>query len=167
MPKFSLESLKTKRYSVTPPSTQFGTLILPVAPSRPRPSPNVSASQRTAQIRNVGVSSTAFDIKGVSDGFPDPNVDLGVMYSNGYRYQYLDFKGTEIGGCQIILPSDTVTVQVEDKVGITFEEITTELNILVTSYVGNAVFPPLPQNNVPTNNVPIPGKVPLVLNKTC
>jgi hypothetical protein len=170
MGKFSIASLTKTQYSVTPQATTVGNLVPPIAPSRPRLGPVVTASDYTARIRNVGVSSNAFDvIVGNSGGLPDPKVQLGVLYSNGYRYDYLAFKGTEVGGCQIIEPTTTVSVEVpDDDGGTTFEDVTVDSNVLITAYVGNAVYPQLPPNNIPTNSIPTPGKVPAEFpNKTC
>lgn len=170
MVKFSVAKLQTTQYSFTPQATNTGTLVPPIAPSRPRAGPVVSASDFTASIRNVGVSSNAYDVSiGNSGSLPDPNVQLGVLYSNGYRYDYLAFKGTEAGGCQIVEPVTTVAVEVPDDAGgTTFVDVTVDSNILITSYVGNAVFPQLPPSNIPTNNIPIPGKVPADFpNKNC
>ncbi len=171
MPQFSLENLRRTQYSFSPQATNIGNIVPPIPPARPRPGPVVSSSDYTARIRNVGVSSNAFDvIAGNSGGLPDPDVQLGILYSNGYRYDYLAFKGTEVGGCQVVVPVKTVSVQVtDDETGATsLQDVTVDSSVIITAYVGNAVYPQLPPNNTPTNSVPMPGKVPAQFpNKTC
>jgi len=170
MPQFSLENLRRRQYSFTPQATTTGTLVPPIPPARPRPAPVLSSSDYTARIRNVGVSSNAYDVVvGNAGGLPDPNVNLGILYSNQYRYDYLDFKGTDVGGCQVVVPVKTVSVQVpDDDGGTTLQDVTVDSNVIITAYVGNAVYPQLPPNNTPTNTVPIPGKVPAEFpNKNC
>jgi len=170
MPQFSIEKLKTTQYLATSRPISGPGVVIPIPPARPRTTRTLTSSEFTARIRNVGVSSNAYDITtGTTIGLPDPNVELGVLYSNGYRYQYLDFKGTEAGGCQIIVPEKTVSIQTEDENGVvTIEEVTIESSVLITAYVGNAVYPQLPPNNVSTISLPFPGKVPAEFpNKNC
>jgi hypothetical protein len=170
MPQFSLENLRRRQYLFTPQATNTGTVVIPIPPSRPRLGPVVTASEFTARIRNVGISSNAYDITtGIAIGEPDPNVNLGILYSNGYRYQYLAFKGTSVGKCQVIVPVKTVSVQVPDDAGgTTLQDVTVDSSVIITAYVGNAVYPQLPPNNTPTNSFPIPGKVPAEFpNKNC
>jgi len=170
MVQFSIEKFKSKRYLATSRPVSIPGVVIPIPPSRPRTTRTVTASEFTSRIRNVGVSSNGFDITtGIAIGLPDPDVELGILYSNGYRYQYLDFKGTEAGGCQIIVPEKTISVQVVDDNGnVTIEDVTVESNVLITAYMGNAVFPQIPPINTPTNSLPIPGKVPAEFpNKNC
>jgi hypothetical protein len=168
MSRFSIPKLSNKQYvqSVEMIQGSTGQIITPVSPAYTRPHQTPFMSDHVRAKTNVGVSSTVFDI---SNGL-DPNVNLGVIYSNGYRYQYLDYKaGTTF--CQIQVPETNILVQVTTDDGISgyfIQEQTLDARTLVTSYFGNAVVPPLPLENVPTCIGPPISKVDaLLVNKNC
>jgi len=158
MSRFSITDLNRKRYiksGVT--AVPGGGKITPIPSASPSPKPNVDYSRFVGDKSNVGVSSNVYDI--INGDFAE--VDLGIVYSNGYRYRYLEFKGTEAGGCQIILPAVTVIQQEVDDNGATYlEEVTLSSETIITAYNGNAVVPQLPAPNTTSCISPIPGKVP-------
>ena len=161
---FSLAKLKASQYNPdVQPTTFLNPIPLRIAPLRAR-SNVVSASQRTAALRNIGVSNTTFDVSMLTD----PNADLAVVYSNGFRLQYLAFKATGVlnAGCLIRNPDSTQAVTVVNPDN-TVEVINVDIpgTEVITSYSGNAVVPPLPNLNVPTNNTPLLSKVPVVPSK--
>jgi hypothetical protein len=63
------------------------TVITPIAPARPKATAPVAASQFVKAKSNVGVSSNVYDVVFATD-LPDPDIDLGVLYSNGTRSGY-------------------------------------------------------------------------------
>jgi hypothetical protein len=162
MGRFSTADLNKKRYLVRniQPIIASSAPIKPIAASSPPPVKNVDASKYTSYLSSIGVSSIAYD---VINGPDEPNVDLGLLYSNGYRYKYLEFQaGTTT--CSVVFPATTVTVYDYVPGGTALEgsEVTLQETVVITAYNGNAVVPPLPNPNVDTSTIPVPSKLPIV-----
>jgi hypothetical protein len=171
MVRFSNSKLSTTQYIVTGISPVAGSataIITPIPAAYTAPQLVPPASKVIANKRVVGVSSTAYDVA-ISPEIPDPNVELGLLYSNGYRYQYADFKaGTT--GCSTEVPDRVVTVQVQTDSGIIYVDETISGYTLVKAYVGNnIVVPQLPNANVVINTAPPPSKLEpeLTNNNSC
>jgi hypothetical protein len=169
MVRFSNASLSTTQYIVTgiTPIAGSTTAIVPQIPpsfTTAREVPPVSSFVSGKTV--CGVSSTVSDL--TAPGEPDPNVDLGLLYSNGYRYQYIDFQaGTT--ACSIELPDKVVTVQVQTDSGPIYVDETLSGYTLVTAYVGNRIVVPSQGNDVVTNTMRPPSKLPpqLTNNNNC
>ena len=133
------------------------TSIIPRISSVAPPSEVLPASQYISGKTAVGISSTAYDVAITPD--ISANVDLGLLYSNGYRYQYINFKaGTT--GCSMQLPDRVVTVQVQTDAGPIYVDETISGYTLIDAYVGNRIaVPQLPNSNVVTIKAPIPSKL--------
>jgi len=168
MVRFSKSSLSKTQYIVTgitpiPGSTTSVVPTIPAASTIPHEVPPVS--QFVAGITAVGVSSTAYDATVI----PDSNIDLGFLYSNGIRYQYIDFKaGTT--GCSTEVPDRVVKVQIQTDQGPILVDETLSGFTLIKAYVGNRiVVPPQSNPNVVTNTAPPPSKLPpdLTNNNKC
>jgi len=128
-----------------------------------RPPKPLDYSQYVAQRRNVGASSNVYDLV----NGPPSKLDLAVIYSNGYRYQYLAFKATSFvpagatGGCGIVTDYETELRPIIDGDGVDTgqtELVTENPRYLTFAYNGNAVVPQGPPNNTPTNSRPPPAK---------
>jgi hypothetical protein len=118
----------------------------------------LSASEYTASKTAVGVTSNAYDVA-LSPGMPDSNVDLGLLYSNGYRYQYIKYKATT-AGCSEEIPDKIITVQEQTDAGLIVYDQTVSGYTLVKAYVGNSiVVPQQPNPNVVTIGFTPPSKV--------
>lgn len=121
-------------------------------------------SQYIARKRTVGISSNVFDLQNT----PNSKLDLAYIYSNGYRYQYLAFKAEQAGqgltgvtSCGSTTDFGTVIQLVFDQDGLpTGEtvEIERDPTVVTFAYVGNAVVPQAPPNNIPTNGLFPPSK---------
>jgi hypothetical protein len=166
MRRFSNSDLIRTRYIVNniyyiPGST--GSVVTPISPSSAPARENVNASRETALKTVCGVSRTLQDTVGADDS----DVDLGLVYSNGYRYQYLDFQAST-AACSIIVPNDTITVQEQTDDGITYVDVNIGESIIITAYVGSPVVPQLVPPNNTTCIPPLLMKVPSVLtNNNC
>lgn len=158
MASFYKRSLIQDQYYVQSisPVTLSGTTVTPISPSRPKLTRPVAASEIIRQRAVCGVSNNIIDING--DG-GDPNIDLGVLYSNGTRLQYLDFKATT-GVCDVVVGDKIVTVV--DSNGVTYDQYLAGYT-LTSAYSGsNAVFPMPRPNNVSTSGLRPPSKVPFI-----
>jgi hypothetical protein len=165
MVKFSTTNIPRTRYVVKGIQRVIGSTnaVIPViAPAHAPAHTNVNASEVTANKTNIGVSSTIYDVAvATQEGQPDPDADLALVYSNGYRYQYLAFKANN-GVCDITFQDTTQTiVDPTPTGGITYDVFLPSYTI-TAAYNGNTVVPPLPTNNTPTNTNPPPSKVPFV-----
>jgi len=161
---FSTSDPNTTRYVPNVKPTSFRAPIpFQIAPLRARSSV-VSASQRTAALRNIGISNTTFDVNSLTD----PKADLGVVYSNGFRLQYLEFKATGIlnPNCLIHVQDSTQTqtiVNADNTISIV--DVDVPAHEITTAYTGNAVVPPLPNENIQINTMRPPTKIPVVPSK--
>lgn len=156
MVRFSNSKLSSTRHIVRGIT---GGAVTPI-PASATPRRTVSsASDYTAAKSAIGVSSTAYDVA-LDPGMPDSNVDLGLLYSNGYRYKYINFRaGTT--GCSVELPDKVVTIEVPTDAGPIYVDQTISGYRLITAYVGNnIVVPQQPNPNIPTNATPAPSKLP-------
>jgi len=166
MSRFNLANLNQTKYvvPVVPVAGSSSAVIPGIGSSQPVAKDNIDASEHTADIVEVGVSMNEFDY----EYKPDQNLDLGIQFSNGNRYQYLAFKATPAGGCQIVTPATTVLVPIPDGTedGVTYVEQAFGETIVVTAYVGNAVIPALPPNNTPTYTI-LPVLKSVMENKNC
>jgi hypothetical protein len=162
MVRFSNSKLSSTQYIVTgitsiPGST--GTFIPQISTAYTVAHPVPPASRITSTKVGCGLDSTARDVVVI----PDPEVDLALLYSNGYRYQYEDFRATT--DCVYDAPDKVVIVQVKTESGISYIDETITSNIVITAYVGNRiVVPQTPSPNVVTNTAPVPSKLPLLTN---
>jgi hypothetical protein len=128
----------------------------------------LSASEYIARKTAVGVTSNAYDVA-LSPGMPDSNVDLGLLYSNGYRYQYIKYKATT-AGCSEEVPDKIITVQEQTDAGIIYYDQSISGYTLVKAYVGNSiVVPQQPNPNISTVATRPPSKLELQLtnNNNC
>jgi hypothetical protein len=116
--------------------------IPPRAPRIARGSQILTASEATAKRRNVGVSNNAFDLL----NFPDSTLDLGVLSSNGFRYNYLAFNADVNPNCFFIESNRSIAVVDQTNAGnfIIDQEIVG--GKIIKAYVGNPVVP-LPRSN--------------------
>jgi hypothetical protein len=162
MGRFSTADLNKKRYLVRniQPIIASSAPIAPISASSPPPDKNVDASKYTSYLSSVGVSSIAYD---VINGPGDPNVDLALLYSNGYRYKYLEFQAAG-PTCVQVFPATTITVYdyVPGGTALEASEVTLQQTVVITAYNGNAVVPPLPNPNIDTSTRPVPSKLPFV-----
>jgi hypothetical protein len=162
MVRFSNSSLTKTQYlvrGITPVEASTTSIVLPIytayTVAHIVPPVSDAVSKKTA----CGVTSTGYSVAR-SAGFPQPNVDLGLLYSNGYRYQYLDYlAGTT--GCSIEVPDRVVTVQIQTDSGPMYVDQVISGYTLIDAYVSNnAVVPQLPSINVVTNTAPPPSILP-------
>lgn len=146
MVRFSNSKLKETQYIVNGITSVTGstTSIIPRIPARaPRATTNVDASRITRTKTSIGVSSTLYSLV----NYPDTDVDLGVVYSNGFRYQYLDFLATT-STCSEVIPDTIVTVQEQTDDGPIYVDELISGRIIVTAFVGTPVVPPLPKEDI-------------------
>jgi hypothetical protein len=146
MVRFSNSKLKQTRYIVNGIAPIFGSttsIVTPISASLPPPRENVDASRKTSDKANCGLTSTLRD---TTDSY-DPSVDLGVVYSNGARYSFLDYKSST-PECTIVVPDDVIQVQQVTDDGITYIDVDIGTTVVITAYVGSQVVPQL----VPPNN---------------
>lgn len=146
MVRFSKSKLKQTQHivnGIVPIQGSSSSVITAIPASAPRASVNVDASRITRTKTSVGVSSTIYSIV----SYPDTDVELGVVYSNGFRYQYLDFLANT-PACTEVIPDTVVTVQEQTDAGPIYVEQLISGYILVTAYVGSPVVPPLPVEDV-------------------
>jgi hypothetical protein len=166
MVRFSKSKLSQTQYivnNVDSISGSTGSIVTPISPSFPPPHENVDASRETRLKTVCGVSRTLQDTVGANGA----DVDLGLVYSNGARYAYLDFQAST-AACSIVIPNETVTVQEETDDGITYVDVNIGESIIITAYVGSPVVPQLVPPNNPTCIPPLLMKVPSVLtNNNC
>jgi hypothetical protein len=162
MSRFSNADLIKKRYLVRniQPIIASSVPIAPISARSPPPVQTIDASKYTSYLSSVGVSSIAYD---VINGPDEPSVDLNLLYSNGYRYKYLEFKAAG-PTCMQTFPATTITVYNYLPGGTTLQasEVTLQETVVITAYTGNAVVPALPNPNVDTTSRPVPIKLPLV-----
>jgi hypothetical protein len=169
MVRFSKSKLKETQHivnGITPILGSTESIVIPISPASNPARENVNASRITSVKTNTGVSSNVYDI---INGF-DANVDLGLVYSNGYRYQYLDFKASDVGptGCNIITSDQVVQVQEVTDDGISYINIDVGSSVITTAYVGSPVVPQLPPPNNTRCIPPILMKVPMIpTNNNC
>ena len=142
------------------PVTLAGTTVTPISASRPASLRPVAASEFIRQKTAVGISSNVYDVMVEEQ---DPNIDLGVLYSNGTRLQYLDFKATT-GVCDVVF-KDTVVPVFDPVDGVTYDQLFPGYTITSAYSGSNAVVPMVPPNNVPTTGPPPASKVPVVPSK--
>jgi hypothetical protein len=168
MVRFSNSKLKNTQYIITGITGSTGTIIIPISSAYSGQRKVMFASDYIAAKTAVGVSSTAYDVA-LASGMPDPNVDLGLLYSNGYRYQYINFKaGTT--GCSVEVPDKIITVSEQTDSGTIYYDQSVSGYTLIKAYVGNnIVIPQNPNPNVPTIAFPPPSKVEVQLtnNNNC
>lgn len=160
MLRFSNSKLKQTQYVVKGISPIFGStgsIVTPISASSTPAHNNVDSSRVTRLKTVCGVSRTLQDTVGAYD----PDVDLGLMYSNGNRYQYLDYKSTT-PECSIIVPDDIVQVQQVTDNGITYVDTDFGTSVLITAYIGSSVVPQLPSLNIVTCTPPVTLKVPVI-----
>ena len=146
MVRFSNSKLKQTQHivnGIVPIRGSSSSVITAIPASAPRASSNVDASRITRTKTSVGVSSTIYSLV----TYPDTNVDLGVVYSNGFRYQYLDFLANT-PACTEVIPYTVVTVQEQTDAGPIYVDQLISGYVLVTAYVGSPVVPPLPKEDV-------------------
>ena len=155
MVRFSNASLRKTQYvvqGITPVIGSKTSTIPPISSILPPPGEVPPVSEFVAAKTAVGVSSTAFDVA-LSPEMPEPNVDLGVIYSNGYRYKYIDFRaGTT--GCSTEVPDTVITVEIKTDQGTIFVDEYLPGYTLVRAYVGNNIV--VPQLPAPNNTTCIP-----------
>ena len=160
---FSKGLLNTTEYVVNPEVSPT-TSIAPRAPRISRGSQNLSASELTARRRNVGVSNTVFDLN-----FLDSTLDLGVLSSNGFRYNYIAFKADVDPNCSIIESNKSVPVTEETAAGdfIIDQEILG--GKIIRAYAGNSVAVPFarPNNGIATPCSPQLKFTRVVVNNNC
>jgi hypothetical protein len=161
MASFYKRSLIREQYYVQSikPVTLAGSVVSPISPSRPKLTQPVAASQFIRQRSSVGISNNVFDAN-LQD--QDPNIDLGVLYSNGTRLQYLDFRATT-GVCDVVV-NDTI-ITVTDTDGTTYDQFLPGYTFTSAYSGSNAVIPTRLPNNVSTAGKPPPSKVPFVPSK--
>jgi hypothetical protein len=140
-----------------------GSIVTPISPTLTHARENVDASRETRLLTVCGISRTLQDTVGANGS----DVDLGLVYSNGARYAYLDFQAST-AACSIVVPNDTVTVQEETDDGITYVDVNIGESIIITAYVGSPVGPQLVPPNNTTCVPPLLMKVPSILtNNNC
>lgn len=164
MVRFSKSKLSQTQYIVNGITPVIGspTSIIPRIPAHAiRSFPNIDASRITRVKTAVGVSSTLHSLV----NYPDTDVDLGVVYSNGFRYQYLDFLATT-SACTLVIPDSIVTVQEQTDDGPIYVDELISGRIIVTAFIGAPVVPPLPKEDVRLCIQQPPLKVD-PLNNTC
>jgi len=164
MVKFSRANISRSKYVVRGIQRIVGSenAVLPViSAAQVAAKPNVDASEITSFKTNVGVSCNVYDVQETKQGQLDPEVDLGIIYSNGFRYQYLAFKANN-GLCDITFNDTVIPVTEQTEAGIITYDVFYPGYTITAAYNGNDVVPPLPPNNTPTNTNPPPSKVPFV-----
>jgi hypothetical protein len=161
MSYFNKNLISQKRYIVSDITPSVSSQpIIPISPSRPRVTPTIPASQVTRLQTTFGINNNALD---ATADLADPNIDLGVLYSNGARLLYLDFRASA-GLCDVTFP-DTVIPFVDPIDGTTYDEFYPGYTI-TSAYSGtNAVVPMARPDNTPTNTLRPPSKVPFVPSK--
>jgi hypothetical protein len=169
MVRFSNSKLSSSQYivrGITPIVGSATSVITPISTKYTVAHPIPPASRLTSTKVGCGINLTASDLL-TSPGIPDPDVDTGLLYSNGYRYQYINFRADT--DCFFVEPERTVTVQVQTDEGLIYIEETIAATTVVTAYVGNGlVVPQRPSPNVVTNSAPPPSKLPpLTNNNNC
>jgi hypothetical protein len=162
MVRFSNSKLSSTQYivrGITPVQASSTAVIPPISSAFTVQREVPPVSEFVAEKTAVGISSTAFDVA-LSPGMPDSNVNLGLLYSNGYRYQYIDFKaGTT--GCSTEVPDKVVTVQVQTDSGPIYVDQVLSGYTLIEAYVGNRIaIPQLPNGDVVTDTTRPPSKLP-------
>ena len=129
-------------------------------PSHPVPSPISTsyaspikpkfASEITSIRSDVGLSSNAFD---TVQGTPS-TINLGFVYSNGFRYRYLRLRSTGLipgsESCSFVTPDSVVRRIVNTNTGPVLEDVKVGGTVLTGAYIGNAVVPPLASPNTIT-----------------
>jgi hypothetical protein len=149
---FSPARLSSKQYSVNVVASAAPT---PISPAFPRKTAQVPASENTRMRTNIGISSNVFDSRLGTQA----DIDLGLMYSNGVRYQYLNFKaGTT--GCSAIIPDSVIDVVDQTINGPVYTQETLSGGTLIYAYIGNAVVPPQPVSITPFCTGLSPSKLP-------
>jgi hypothetical protein len=160
---FSDSLLNNTEYIVNVSSTPTR-FIAARAPRIARGAQILTASEATARRRNVGVSNNAFDLL----NFADSTLDLGVLSSNGFRYNYLAFNADVNPSCFFIESNKSIAVTDQTNAGnfIIDQEIVG--GKIIKAYVGNPVVPlPRSNNNISTT-FPRKLKVPRILvNNNC
>ena len=163
MARFSIDSTINALYGGLNLVGTTGGVISGVSPVNSFEREVPPASVFTAEKTHIGTSSNSFDLQFSTD--MQSKIDLGLMYSNGRRYQYINFKaGTT--GCTEIVPSETIILR--DINGNTYAKNLGEQTI-IKAYVGNslAIFP-LPNQDVPSCIPPLRSKVEQIqINNTC
>jgi hypothetical protein len=162
MSSFYKRSLIREQYYVESikPVLLSGTTVTPISPSRPKLTQPVAASEFIRQKTVVGISNNVFDAN-LQD--QDPNIDLGVLYSNGTRLQYLDFRATT-GVCDVVVKDKFITV-VDDSNGITYDQFLSGYT-LTSAYSGsNAVIPVRLPSDIDNSGPRPPVKVPFIQSK--
>jgi len=150
MVRFSNSKLNQTQYiinNIVPILGSSTSVITPISVAAPRATSNVDVSRITRTKTNCGVMSTIDSLV----SYPDTSVELGIIYSNGFRYQYLDFLATT-PACSKLIPDTIVTVQEQTDAG--------------PVYVGSPVVPPLPKEDV-GGCVPPPALKVQPQNTTC
>jgi len=145
MVRFSNSKLSKTQYisrGIKPIIGSTTSIIVPISASSAPARKNVDASRVTSIKTNCGLNSTLQD---TVDEF-DPSVDLGLMYSNGSRYRYLDYKSTT-PECSITIPDEVIQVQEVTDDGITYVDAEIGATVIITAYVGSPVVPQLPNPN--------------------
>ena len=162
MVRFSNSSLRRTQYivqGIRPVTGSQTSIIPPISPAQAPADEVPPVSEFVAAKTAVGISSTAFDVA-LSPDMPQSKVDLGLLYSNGYRYKYIDFKAGTIE-CSTEVPDTVVTVEIKTDNGSIFVEEYLSGYTLVKAYVANnIVIPQLPNPNVISTRLPIPSKLP-------
>lgn len=162
MGRFSTADLNKKRYLVRniKPIIASAVPIAPISATLPAISQTVDSSKYTSYLSSIGVSSIVYD---VIKGPDEPNIDLGLLYSNGYRYKYLEFQAAG-PTCARIVPATTITVYdyVDGGTTLQREEVTLEQTVIISAYNGNAVVPQVRNPNVDTSTTPVASKLPFV-----
>ena len=130
------------------PVTLAGTTVTPISASRPASLRPVAASEFIRQKTAVGISSNVYDVMVEEQ---DPNIDLGVLYSN-------------TGVCDVVF-KDTVVPVFDPVDGVTYDQFFPGYTITSAYSGSNAVVPMVPPNNVPTTGPPPASKVPVVPSK--
>lgn len=164
MVRFSNSKLNQTQYiinNIVPILGSSTSVITPISVAAPRATSNVDVSRITRTKTNCGVTSTIDSLV----SYPDTSVELGIIYSNGFRYQYLDFLATT-PACSKLIPDTIVTVQEQTDAGPVYVDEVISGYVLVTAYVGSPVVPPLPKEDV-GGCVPPPALKVQPQNTTC
>jgi hypothetical protein len=159
MLRFSNSKLKQTHYivkGITPIFGSTGSIVTPISASSKPAHKNVDSSRVTRLKTVCGVSRTLQDTVGTSAS----DVDLGLMYSNGNRYQYLDYK-SNTPECSIFVPNEIVQIQEKTDDGLTYVNRNIGDSIIITAYVGSPVVPQLVPPNNTTCTPPRALKVPV------
>ena len=167
MVRFSNSKLSSTQYvvtGITPVTGSSTAVVSPISPATLPAGETLFSSQYISGKSSVGVSSSAYDVA-LSPGAPDSNLDLGLLYSNGYRYQYANYKIGATGG-SVEMPTNVVTVQVQTESGPVYVDQVVSSYTLIQAYVGNNVaVPQQPNPNIVAIANPAPSKLePLLTN---